>query len=333
MSFRNKFKVKKDIRQQIEKEEAQQGGRNPRMIPYYKMDEGDKMRLLFVPFENGDLWYKTSVHGPNASTGGIKPRGIDRIGCPREMSGGECSACQKGFDLYAERPDDKKSQEYKELSATAKRFMPKTYTYMSAIVLDSKFEVPESPDGNQVKLISVPEAVEKEIRNMISEGQMDIEDIMETGFILKKTKNDGGFASYETSMFERKPLADDEMAIFEDEDMIIEPLNQYDEELALVIEEPTIEEVEEWLTKAEEKIEAAILAKSGGGDDGDTPRTKRSSLKDKVNSARKQVQEDEPEPEQPDEPEQEAEEAPPVDKKPKSALAAKLAAAKKRKAS
>lgn len=242
MAFKNKFKVRSDLRDQIEKEAEGSGKRDPRILPYYKLDFGEKMTVLIVPDVHGNLWQSFSKHRP-----GLKVRSAGEIGCRYKMAGEECPVCQKGFEIY----DQFKESNDPALKEEAKRWFSSDYTVASVIVLDTTLEIPEDEKQNDVKLWYLPHNVEKQIKNMVQEGELDPEDIPITPFVIKKTKNQGGKASYDESFFRRQTLT-------EDEEGYLEELNieQYDfVELDLVPDIPTEAEAEEWLEKAIEVVE------------------------------------------------------------------------------
>lgn len=312
MAFRNKFKVKKDIKQQIEKEDAQSSSKNPYLIPYFKLEDGQKLKILFVPFADGSLWKKFSLHGPD-----MKLRGMDAVGCARENNNDDCPICQKGFDLFSTRGADKDSKEYKAITAEARRWMPKSYIYMSAIVLESPFEIPESPDSNEVKLISVPAAVEEIIRNQIAEGEITNESIIETPFFIKKTVGDNNRANYKTSYFSRNSASDEELEYFDDEDLTVEPIETEDDKYKLSYVDASPEELDEWLEKAEEKDAQQKRTKRNKSDEDDdeeeedTPKPRTRTKKTTSKKSKPEPEDDdsddpEPEEEEDDEPEPES---------------------------
>lgn len=271
MSVLSKFKVKKDLKKQIEREDNKN---DPRLLPYFNLKDGDKMEVLIVPDVNGNIWKQFSAHGPNL---GVRTAG--RIRCAHESTGDECPACQKGFgllDLFRETEDET----YKE---EAKRWFSKDYVLCSVIVLDTPIDIPVSDDGNEVKLWYMPFKVVEHIKQQIKEGQIEPEDLTSTPFVIKATKNKGGRASYEHSYFSRQPVDDDVLAALEDS--VIEPYDY--ENLDLVDPATTGNEVEEWLVSAEEKVAAADEAKARGGSSKkpETSRGVRSRLKDKQEKA------------------------------------------------
>lgn len=236
-----KLKLKSNLKKQIE-DESSKGGNDSRFLNFYDLKDNEKMRILFVPDETGELWAKFRKHGPN-----LKVRGTGAIRCAYESSGDTCPACAKGFELL----DLSKETEDKAYKDEAKRWFARDYTLMSCIVLESPFEVAESPDHNQVKLMYVPFAIEKLIKEAITEGQIDEDELCRTPFWIKKTKNGGGFADYSSSYFARKAVEDEELAFFDDQK--VEQFNY--ETLDLIPAATTEQEVQEWLDKAIDVVE------------------------------------------------------------------------------
>lgn len=317
MSALKKFKLKKDIAKQIAKEDS--GNKtDDRFVPYYSMKDGEKMKVLIVPDSNGDLFKKYSTHGPN-----LKVRGVGAVGCLYKNHGRDCPACQKGFgllDLAKETGD----QSYKD---EAKRWFAKDTTVMSVIVLESPVEIPVSSDGNEVKLMYVPFAVEQMIRNALIEGQIDEDELTSTPLWIKRTTNKGGQAAYDTSFFDRKPVSDEELSLFDEDGIVVEPYD-YDN-LDIVPDEPTEDEVLEWLAKAEEAVEKSKNAGSSKKSEQKTTKGLADRLKER--QAAKQEEEPEQEEEEAEEEEEKVETKPaPTSSSKTQSLRERLAAAKNR---
>lgn len=305
--------LKTNLKKDIENENSG-GSEDKRKLNYYSMKEGEKMRILFVPDENGEFWSKFSLHGPQLKINGAdgKPRGVrgvNAINCSYKSSAEDCPACQKGFDLFAQAKDTG-DKSYKE---EGKKWMPKDYTLTSCIVLDSPVEVNEDSEGNQVKLFYLPYAVENIIKEAITEGILDEDELCSTPFVIKKTKNSGGWGSYENSYFERKQIDEEELEYLEDM-----TVNQFDySTLDVIPQNTTTEELVEWLANAETKYEEALGKASGSnnpskGDDNDDDRPvkKQSSKLDAMRekAKKKKAQESETEEQKDDSPEPEQEE-------------------------
>lgn len=238
------LKLKSDLKKQITEEKEKKGGSDPRLLNYFDMKEGQKMKVLLVPDVNGELWLRFKKHGPN-----LKNRAIPDIGCVYSQSGDNCPACQKGFDLLAlEKETGDKS--YKD---EAKRWFGKESTIVSCIVLDSPIEIREASDHNQVKLMYLPFAIESMIKESIMEGQIDENELTTTPLVIKMTKNAGGHSEYKHSYFDRSRISDEDLEVFDD--MVVE---QYDySNIDLAPAPTTTEAVQEWLDKAEELDEKA----------------------------------------------------------------------------
>lgn len=250
MSIGLKLKLKSNLKKQIEEESQKSGGNDARFLNYWDLKDGEKVKVLFVPDVAGELWAKFKKHGP-----GLKTRGTGAIRCAYESAGEDCPACQKGFEFL----DLAKETEDKSYKDEAKKWFAREYTLMSCIVLESPFEVSEATDHNQVKLIYVPYAIEKLIKEAVTEGQLDEDELCHTPFFIKKTTNQGGYADYSSSYFARKQVADDELAFFDDQ--VVE---QFDyKTLDVIPPVTTTEEVSEWLEKAEEAVAKAAKDDSG----------------------------------------------------------------------
>jgi len=309
-----KMKIKKDLKNEINNEKK--GGKDLRILNYYDLKEGEKMKVLLIPDVNGELWTKFKKHGPN-----LKLPGAGSVNCAYTSSGDNCPACQKGFDLLNEF-NDTGDKAYKE---EAKRWFARDYTIVSVIVLESPIEVNESEDHNQVKIMYLPYAMENMIKETVSEGQIDQDDIPFTPLVIKKTKNAGGWASYENSYFAREKIEEEDMEVFDD--MVVE---QYDySDLDIIPPAASSEDVAKWLEKAEEVDEKAKNGEStgGGSTDSGSAKTKENPL-DRINKKKEKAPESEPEEQEEDDASQEEEaqeeEAKPESKPQNSALKDRL---------
>jgi hypothetical protein len=267
MSIGLKLKLKSNLKKQIEDEAKSSGGSDTRFLNYWDLKNGEKVKILFVPDTNGELWGKFKKHGP-----ALKVRGVGSVRCSYESSSEDCPACQKGFD-FLQLEKDTGDKQYRE---EAKKWFARDYTVMSCVVLDSPFEVAEAPDHNQVKLIYVPYAIEKLIKEAVTEGQLDEDELCRTPFFIKKGENAGGFAEYTSSYFGRKQVGDDELEFFEDH-----KVEQYDYTTLDAIPAPTTtEEVQEWLDKAIAVVERAESNGKEGGkkEESEAPRKATSPL-------------------------------------------------------
>jgi hypothetical protein len=284
MSVLNKFKIRQDLKQKLEKEEeSRSGGRkkDARILPYYDMKFGEKVKVLIVPDENGNLWHRYSSHGPN-----MKISGLSAISCRRNNDHEECPICQRGFDLLQESKD----RNDPALKEEAKRWFPKDTTIMSVIVLEAPFEVPIADDGNEVKLMYVPYAIEALIKNALAEGQIDEDSILTTPLWVKKSIKKGtkDTPDYSSSYFDyRSQVSDDELAAFEDS--VVEPYNY--ENLDLVPDSVSLEDAEEWLEEAIKKDEKQKQRKSGSSSSRDDDDAAGSGEPKKLKSAAERLKE------------------------------------------
>ncbi|WGH49619.1 hypothetical protein [Alishewanella phage vB_AspM_Slicko01] len=334
MSVLSKFKIRKDLQKQIEKEEEKGGGykKDDRFLPYYELKFNEKVKVLILPDTNGNLWKKYSSHGQN-----LKVRGTGTIPCRYKNSQESCPICQRGFDLLNQAKETGDTSFKDE----AKRWFPKDFTVMSVLVLEAPFDVPISPDQNEVKLMHIPYAIEGLIKNALAEGQLDEDSILTTPLWIKKTIKKGtkDTPDYTSSYFDyRSPVSDEEIEIFDDS--IVEAYD-YDD-LDAIPESPTEEDADVWLAKAIELDEKEKARKSPthGGDSGDSGgnATKLKSAADRLkekraqsNSAPVSNSQDEVEEEEEDEVEEEVvEEKPTATKSKAQQLREKLEAARNR---
>lgn len=270
------LKIKTDLKKQIDKEK--QGGKDSRFLNYYNLKEGEKMTILLLPDANGELWRKFSKHGP-----GLKTPGAGSINCSYKSNQQDCPACKKGFEflnMFKESGDKDHKEE-------AKKWFSKDYTLVQCLVLDSPIDIDESPDGNQVKLMYVPFGIENIIKEAVTEGLVPEDELCQTPFVIKKTTNQGGFASYDNSYFSRKTISDDELDVFDEF-----KIEQYDFDTLDVIPTPTTtEEVQEWLEKAEQVMEGASSPEQGQAK-GKTDASSGGTLQDRIKRSREVDNED-----------------------------------------
>lgn len=249
-----KTKLKQNLKKDIEAEKAGGNKSDKRFLNYFDLKFDEKMTVLFVPDVNGEFWTKFSKHGPNLKTTGAdkKERGVrvDHINCARISSGDDCPVCQKGFDLYAlaKETGDKSHKDF------AKLWMPRDYTLVSCIVIESPMDIIADDIDNQVKLMYLPYGIENVIKEQIAEGLISEDELCSTPFIIKQTENSGGKASYNNSYFARKMITDDELAYLAD--MTVE---QYDyTTLDVIPKNTTTDDMDIWLALAEEAYEKAL---------------------------------------------------------------------------
>jgi hypothetical protein len=331
----NKYSVNK---QAVEKALSDDSGRKEdnRILRVSKLDADKKesMRGLIMIDPNGELIHKFSKVGPRAKVdvekNGKKSkqaiRGIEHIGVPADSV-----IAQQKIDWYIENKDRADD----DLKKLANCINDQTYYLVNFLPLECPFTIPESEDGNLVKLVYLPSDVFVEIQKQIENGEMTIEDLANYPINIKRTKGDNGFATYEQSSVSRKPLSEEEESQFEDDD-IIEPYAL--SELDIVPEIPTEEQEQAWLEKYIPIIKKALGWEVEGGDDaGDTSEEKKtesklskSSLQDRLASKPKEESQPEPEPEpeqeeQAEESQPEQEEQPqPEEKKPALDLKSRL---------
>lgn len=206
---------------------------NPKILPYYKLDFGQKLEVMFLPYEDGELIKHFKKHGPNmgnASAGSIN--------CIWHADGESCPACAKGYSYVK---DGKGTPE-------SKKWMPKDYFVAQCVVLESPFDIIPLEDENQVRMFYMPFAVMEKIKESYAEGI--VEDPTEHVFVIKKTKNQGGEPSYANSYFKPLPAEQEIYDLFED--AVVELHDLVAEKVAP--EPATTEQVEEWVEKAEKLL-------------------------------------------------------------------------------
>lgn len=249
----SKTKLKSDLREKLQEEEESKGkpkgSNDPRYLPFYQMEERETMKIVFVADPNGDLYTSYRKHGGNIKVPGIKP-----INCCYTSSGESCPVCQLSYQYY---------QEEGKGSANAQMWRGQNHFITQCIPIESNIEIPETVDDNGdltniVKLMALPFKVKEKIDEAIISGEVN--DPTEIVFVLKKNKNDGGYATYEHSYFLHKDLEDIVPSeIFEAADQgLVQPYDLQEELPAAT----TTEEVQEWLDDALEKIANAEKTKN-----------------------------------------------------------------------
>jgi len=286
--LKNKLKLKNNIREQVEKEDQKSGGPDKRFLNFYDLKQGEKMSVLIVPDPNGELWVKYKKHGPNLGV-----RGMETIGCAYHAGGQDCPACQKGFE-YLELAKETGDDSYKK---EAKKWFARDYTVMNVIVLDSPIDVVEADDGNQVKLMYVPYAIEKLIKEQIKEGILDEDELVTTPLVIKMDKNGAGFADYSSSFFSRKTVTEEELEVFDD--FVVEPFDLIN--LDTIPDAPSTEEVAEWVEKAEQKLLDGNGDKKSSGrgarsanDEDDSPKSRLGGVKSRLKTRKVEEEPEEP---------------------------------------
>jgi len=231
MNLRNKSKNLKEkiLKDEEEKKSKKSGKGDKRFLNYFDLDFGEKVTIRLLPDggDSGDYWAEYEVHG-----GGLKLRGANNINCSYASSGEDCPVCQHSYSYFTDGNKDE-----------AARWRSNNKFLAQCIVIDSPFEVNESEDGNPIKLINLPFKVYEILKEAVIEDQVG--DIMDTDFIIKKTKNSGGQAAYDKSFFAKKeePLGDEIFEAFESGELKL--YNLFDETPTAT----TTADMDEWLDK------------------------------------------------------------------------------------
>lgn len=261
-----KTKLKQNFREQLENDTKGGGGqkKDERFLNYYDMEDGEKMHILLVPDEEGNLLKEWEVHGPK-----LNLRGAGTIRCCYESSGESCPACQISYDYY--QKGDKKNNQ---------RWIKNKKILTQCVVIKSPIEVPDNPDETLVKLVSLPVNLKKIINEAVLEEIID--DPTEHVLVLKKTKNEGGWNSYEFSYFLQKPYEPDEDMQEAVDSGLVVPYNfdKMEAEGDVIPRPTTTEQVQEWVDKVQKLEQQASTTSSNSSssnnkkddeDDDDSP--------------------------------------------------------------
>lgn len=237
------------LREKVKNENEGKSKKNdPRFLNYYDLDFDQKMVIRLLPAtEDNEMYIRYDLHGPN-----FKDRRVSAIRCTYEASGETCPACTKSFGYYNDGDKD-----------NAAKWRSKTSYIGQCLVIDSDIEVPDNEDGNPVKMVYLPHNVVKEIKKAIQNEMID--NPLEHDFVLRKTKNDGGRASYEESSFKGKvdPLPDEVLEMFESGDA---SLYELDKEIPEIVD---ADSVNEWIQKTEEALGESTTSDTSSNNDSD----------------------------------------------------------------
>lgn len=245
------------LRKKLEKnrEKGSGGKADPRFLNYYDLDFGQEIVVRLLPDgdDSGDLFKEYAVHGPN-----LRNPNVERISCAYSSNGEKCPAC--GYSYGFHQNGDKEA---------AKQWRTKENTIAQCVVINSPIELNEAEDGNPVKLMYLPWGMKESIVDAILNGTID--DPTAVNFVIKKTKNQGGRASYDKSFFKINDTTD----IPEDFFTLLEEGTAYLYNLGEEIPAPaTADEVQEWLDDAIEKVNGntskSNSSSSSNDDDGQT---------------------------------------------------------------
>lgn len=252
----------KDVVQQQQESKSKNGDK--RYLNYFDLKAGEKLTVRFLPDqETGEYWASSNSHGGN-----LNIRGLRKIACRRDHNE-DCPVCDYSYGLY-ENGDDE-----------SKRWMRSEKFIAQCIVVDQPkgFEIVESEDGNNIKLVSLPWAVLLELRKNITEGL--VEDPMDYDFVIKKEEKSGR-ANYKSSYFGRdeEPFTDEMLEEFGKEGMMLYDL------MAELPETPSLQDVNEWLEKAQAKdLGHDEPQSSGGEEDNKKEKETTTTTQNKVSSA------------------------------------------------
>lgn len=266
-----KNKLKESFKKDLSDESAPKKKGNQddaRILNYYDLPVGEKMKILFVPDENGELWKEWEVHGSN-----MKLRGAGTVRCCYESSGESCPACSISWEYY--QAGNKKENQ---------RWIKSKRTLAQCVVIDSPIELKDNPDENLVYFIYVPQKVKKAIQEAVMEDI--VEDPTEHVFVLKKTENEGGYNNYESSHFRPEKFQPSQDLIDAQEEGLIRPYNfdEMEAEGDLIPKPTTSKDVQEWVDNVlslENKLKN-VSDSSNDGNDGDQPAPTSTSSKEEA---------------------------------------------------
>jgi len=174
------------------------------------------------------LWIEYSTHGS-----GLKNRKIKSIACSYKSAGEPCAVCNYSYGLYED--GDKEG---------AKKWRDKETVIGQCVVVDSPIEINEADDGNPIKKFYIPYGMKEAIKEAIMNGI--IEDPLAHEFVIKKTKNSGGYASYDKSFFNPKEIdfPEEVLEAFDDGVAALHDLSE------CVPDATTEKDMEKWLKDA-----------------------------------------------------------------------------------
>lgn len=242
-----KNKLNSGIRERLlkQQEESTSSRNDPMNLNYYDLEVGQQMEILLLADNNGELYYEYSTHN-------VKRVGVKSIRCSYEAARISCAPCQYGFGLYQEGQKDESGQ-----------WRKKNHALAQGIVLKSPFDVPETEDGNMVKVIHLPFY----ILEMIKDGMINgtVADPTERVLVIKKTKKSGNsdYASYEKSFFkaEQAVIPPEFMEAYEAGMIVPRDLK------ALIPAATTEQEMRDWLAGA---LAANVFRATGTANTGDS---------------------------------------------------------------
>lgn len=234
-------KVKSTLRDEIIKD--REGGtqqKDLRKLNYYDLDFGQSMKILFLPDESGELYVTYRTHNVPFNSG-IR---ASTVVCPRKGHPRECPICMHSYETYQNGDRD-----------TARLFRAKDHFLTQAVVLESPIDINETPD-NIVKLVNLTYAMKGKIEESVIEQIVD--DPTEHAFVIKKTKNSGGYAAYDNSYFRPEPAEIPDVILEAQENGLIQPYSLLNE----VPEPADLDELEKWKQSVEDQLKGVSSGQS-----------------------------------------------------------------------
>lgn len=250
---------------------------DPRILNYFDMDFGGKMKVLFLPSKNGEFFRRVHTHGKRTDLQNVR---LEHYQCPRQMLQEECSICNNMFDLYREAKNYEKSNPkmYTELRQLAGRMQTTEMFMIQCIVLESPVEMRQTDDGNEVRVLFAPRAIREEIEKNLNSGEINEETFSLYPFIIHKQKRDNStYAEYSSSLFSRNQVTDQELSYFQPvydaagnvvEESKVEPYD-FDELHDMVADMlPNMETGEEWCKSLVEAVNSGDVKNDDDGNGG-----------------------------------------------------------------
>lgn len=222
------------LKEEEEEKKKRRGGKSDkRFLNYFDLGDDQTMTVRFLPDASGeDIFVSYSEHGKELWDKGVK----ERISCASTSMGEKCPACSYSYQLYQSGDKD-----------GAKDWRRKESFLSQVLVIESPIEINQSEDGNIVKLFNMPFAIKEIIVESILNQIID--DPTAHDFVIKKTKNKGGFAEYGKSFF--KPKTTDLPANVE---AMLDKVTLFN--LSELVPAPaSAAQVQEWLSAAQQIVD------------------------------------------------------------------------------
>ncbi len=189
----NKTKINENLREKLlkDREEQEAGSNNDaRVLNYFDLQYGEQIEVLLVADDAGELFYEYSSH--------TAPRGsnVRGINCSFSSSREPCCVCDYGWELYQRTNNKDLSGKWRRKNHILGQVLPLNFP--------KTLSIPESEDGNLVKLFYMPWGIKELIVDSLI--NQTISDPTEHVLVIKKTKNQGGKPAYNKSYFKTEKV-------------------------------------------------------------------------------------------------------------------------------